>query len=94
MVDSLKRGGRCVAAGAIAGPIVELDVRTLYLRDLTLYGSTFQPDNVFEDLVGHIERGELRPCIAEVFGLKDIREAQAAFVDKRHVSKIVLQVAR
>jgi hypothetical protein len=29
-------------------------VRTLYLRDLTLYGSTFHPDNIFEDLVGYI----------------------------------------
>ncbi|NEV63974.1 alcohol dehydrogenase family protein [Thiorhodococcus minor] len=94
LIDALKPGGRYVVAGAIAGPIVELDVRTLYLHDLTLYGSTRQPDGVFRDLVGYIERGELRPCIAEVFDLKDIKEAQTAFLGKGHVGKIVLQVAR
>jgi len=31
-----------VTSGAIAGPIVELDLRTLYLKDLTLIGSTRQ----------------------------------------------------
>ena len=30
LLDVLKKGGRYAAAGAIAGPIVELDVRTLY----------------------------------------------------------------
>ena len=35
---------------AIAGPLVELDVRTLYLKDLTLIGCTFQDDEVFENL--------------------------------------------
>ena len=94
LIDALTRGGRYVAAGAIAGPIVELDVRTLYLHDLTLYGSTRQPNSVFEDLVGYIERGELRPCIAEVFDLQDIKQAQAAFLGKRHVGKIGLRVAR
>ena len=30
----LCRGGRYVTSGAIAGPIVEFDLRTLYLKDL------------------------------------------------------------
>ncbi|MBK1724797.1 alcohol dehydrogenase family protein [Thiocystis violacea] len=94
LINALKPGGRYVVAGAIAGPIVELDVRTLYLHDLTLYGSTRQPDNVFEDLAGYIERGELRPCIAQTFDLKQIHEAQRVFLEKRHVGKIVLRVAR
>ncbi len=94
MIDALERGGRCVTAGAIAGPIVELDVRTLYLRGLTLFGSTFQPDSIFEDLIGYIERGEIRPCIAQAFDLCEIHQAQMVFLDKRHVGKIVLRVAR
>lgn len=93
MLEALTYGGRYVAAGAIAGPIVELDVRTLYLHDLTLYGSTHQPESVFRDLVGYIERGELRPCLAEVFDLKALAEAQTAFLDKRHVGKIVIRVS-
>lgn len=94
MIGALRRGGRYVTAGAIAGPIVELDVRTLYLRDLTLFGSTFQPNGVLEDVIGYVERGELRPVVAQAFDLQEIREAQQAFLEKRHIGKIVLRVAR
>lgn len=93
MIDSLRRGGRYVTAGAIAGPIVEFDVRTLYLRDLTLFGTTFQPDNVLSDVIGYIERGEIRPVIAEVFPLRRLADAQRAFLEKGHVGKIGIEVA-
>ena len=92
LIGALKNGGRYVTSGAIAGPIVELDLRTLYLRDLTLLGSTFQPDHVFADLVGYIERGEIAPVVAETFELKDMRAAQDAFLEKKHVGKIALRV--
>jgi NADPH:quinone reductase-like Zn-dependent oxidoreductase len=90
LLDVLKRGGRYVTAGAIAGPMVELDVRTLYLKDLTLIGCTFQDDVVFENLVGYIERNEIRPLVAKTFALKDIALAQQAFLDKQFTGKLVL----
>ncbi|MDA9601328.1 hypothetical protein N9S61_00550 [Alphaproteobacteria bacterium] len=49
-MEILKPGGRYVASGAIAGPIVDLDLRNLYLKDLTLYGSTVNDPYVFEKL--------------------------------------------
>ncbi len=91
LINALRRGGRYVTAGAIAGPIVELDVRTLYLRDLTLYGSTFQPDSIMTDIVGYIEKGQITPSIAAEFDLRDIRAAQEAFLAKTHIGKIVLR---
>ena len=90
LLEVLKRGGRYVTAGAIAGPLVELDVRTLYLKDLTLIGCTFQQDSVFENLVGYIERGEIRPLVAATFPLRDITAAQQQFLDKGFVGKLVL----
>lgn len=92
MISALRRGGRYVTAGAIAGPIVELDVRTLYLRDLTLFGSTFQPENILPDVIGYIEQRELRPLIAQTFALKDLRRAQEAFLKKDHLGKIVIRI--
>ncbi len=86
----LRRGGRYVASGAIAGPVVELDVRDLYLKDLTLHGATYQPPGVFADLVGYVERGEIRPVVAATFPLEEIVAAQEAFLSKEHVGKIVL----
>lgn len=90
LLDVLKRGGRYATAGAIAGPIVELDVRTLYLKDLTLIGCTFQDDIVFENLVGYIERDEIRPIVARTFPLENIAEAQEAFLAKQFTGKLVL----
>jgi len=92
LIDALVDRGRYVTSGAIAGPIVELDLRTLYLRDLTLLGSTYQPDSVFSDLVGYIEAGEIRPVVAETYPLKDLRKAQEAFLAKSFVGKIGIQV--
>lgn len=90
LLDALRSGGRYAVAGAIAGPIVELDLRTLYLKDLSLLGCTKQAPSVFTDLVRYIERGEIRPLIAETYALRDIHAAQAAFQDKGYTGKIGL----
>ncbi len=92
LIDALGDGGRYVSAGAIAGPIVELDLRTLYLRDLTFFGCTCQRDGIFTDLVRYIEAGELRPVLAGTYPLRDLRAAQATFMSKSHVGKVGILV--
>ncbi len=90
LIDVLERGGRYTCSGAIAGPMVELDLRTLYLRDLTFTGSTVLPPHVFRDLVGYIEAGEIRPVLGATYPLHDLHAAQQAFIDKAHVGNIVV----
>jgi NADPH:quinone reductase-like Zn-dependent oxidoreductase len=90
LLDVLKRGGRYAAAGAIAGPIVELDIRTLYLKDLTLLGCTVQDSQVFKNLIGYIERNEIKPLVSRTYPLKDIVSAQKDFLAKKYVGKLVL----
>ena len=89
-LEAVRRGGCLVTSGAIAGPIVDLDVRTLYLRDIRLIGSTAWDEPVFPNLVGYIERGEIRPRVAKTFPLTDIVAAQQEFLRKAHVGKFVL----
>jgi len=90
LIETLVKGGRYAVAGAIAGPLVELDVRTLYLKDLTFFGCTFQEDAVFANLVGYIERGEIRPVVARTYPLADIVTAQKDFLAKDFTGKLVL----
>jgi len=90
LLDILKPGGRYATSGAIAGPIVELDVRTLYLKDLTLYGCTHQQKEVFTNLIGYIERNEIRPLVAKTYPLQDIKKAQEDFLSKKYTGKLVL----
>jgi NADPH:quinone reductase-like Zn-dependent oxidoreductase len=90
MLKVLKRGGRFVSSGAIAGPVVALDMRDLYLKDLTLIGCTAWDEPVFPNLVSYIEKGEIQPLLAKTFPLKQIVEAQREFTEKKHVGKFVL----
>ena len=90
MLKVLKRGGRLVSSGAIAGPIVDLDMRDMYLKDLTLIGSTAWDAPVFPNLVSYIERSEIRPLLAKTFALSDIVQAQKAFLEKKHMGNFVL----
>ncbi|WP_282155866.1 alcohol dehydrogenase family protein [Cytobacillus gottheilii] len=93
LLEVLKKGGKYGVAGAIAGPLVELDVRDLYLKDLSLYGSTYQSKEAFQNLIHYIEEGNIKPVIAKVFTLKNLAEAQKAFLSKTMVGKVVIEVA-
>lgn len=90
LLDVLRLGGRYACAGAIAGPICELDLRTVYLKDLTLFGCTFQEDEVFANLIRYIEAGEIRPVVARTYPLAEIAQAQQDFLSKAHTGKLVL----
>jgi NADPH:quinone reductase-like Zn-dependent oxidoreductase len=90
LLDALRPGGRYAVSGAIAGPVVELDLRTLYLKDLQLLGGTIVEPSVFCALIERIERREIAPLVAAVFPLREIVAAQQLFESKRHVGKIVL----
>ena len=90
LIDALARGGRYTCSGAIAGPMVKLDLRTFYLRDLTFTGSTVIPPLVFYDLVGYIEAGDVHPMLAATYPLVKLPEAQQTFIDKKHTGNIVV----
>jgi len=92
LLDVMRPGGRYAVSGAIAGPIVELDVRTLYLKDLSFFGCTVLESDVFANLVALIERGAIKPLVAETYPLQRIADAQEAFQKKGHIGKIVLTV--
>ena len=90
LLDLLRRGGRYATSGAIAGPIVELDIRTLYLKDLSFFGCTYQDAEVFDNLVSYIEAGEIRPVVARTYPLQSIHTAQTDFLAKTFTGKLVL----
>lgn len=86
----LRPRGRYAVSGAVAGPHVDLDLRDLYLKDLTLVGSTFTDRSVFTDLVRYVESGALTPVVAQTFPLAAIADAQETFSRHEHVGKLVL----
>lgn len=90
LINKLNYFGRYATAGAVSGPITSMDLRTIYLNDLSLYGSTILDKNVFKNLISYIENNEIKPIVAKTFPLKKIIEAQKFFLDKKFIGKIIL----
>ncbi len=90
LLECLQRGGRYTCSGAIAGPIVDLDLRTMYLNDLTFFGNTIFQPKVFPSLVKYIEAGEIVPMLAASYPLEELHDAQRAFIEKKHTGNIVV----
>ena len=92
LLEVLKAKGKYATSGAIGGAIVNLDLRTLYLKDLTLIGGTVLEEGVFSSLVSLIEEKKIKPLVSKVYKLQDIVLAQKEFLEKKHIGKIVLEV--
>jgi len=90
LLDVLKAKGRYAVSGAIGGPNVPLDVRTLYLKDLSFFGCTVLEPEVFPNLIRLIEQEKIKPLVAKTYPLEDIATAQTEFVEKKHIGKLVL----
>lgn len=93
LLDVLKPFGRYGVAGAIGGPHVELDVRTLYLKDLSFYGCTVLEESVFASLIKRIEADTIFPLVAKTFSLRQLPDAQNYFETKQHTGKLVIDLA-
>ena len=94
LLEVLAPMGRYAVSGAVGGPIVSLDLRTLYLKDLRLIGCTVLEPDVFGNLIRLIAAGTIQPLVAQTYPLREIAQAQARFADKDYIGKIVLEVAQ
>ncbi|TCK22544.1 alcohol dehydrogenase catalytic domain-containing protein [Pseudonocardia endophytica] len=83
--------GRYVVAGGIAGPVVETDLRTVYLRQLTVIGSSFGTHEDFADVVALASSGALRAPVAGTYPLARLADAQERFASKDFVGKLVVE---
>ena len=90
LLKLLRRGGRYASSGAIAGPMVNMDMRDFYLKDLQLIGCTSWDEPVFPNLISYIEAGEIVPLVAKTYPLEDIAVAQQEFLRKTHFGNFVL----
>jgi alcohol dehydrogenase len=87
----LRPEGRYTTAGAIGGPVVQLDLRTVYLKHLELHGSSQGTRAAFKRLVGYIEAGKIKPLLDRTFPLSRFHEAQQQFMAKGFFGKLVVQ---
>jgi NADPH:quinone reductase-like Zn-dependent oxidoreductase len=91
-VRALARGGRVVVIGATAGPLAEVDLRTLFWRQASIRGSTMANSAEFDAVLGHLAAGRLRAVIDSVRPWEEGKAAFARFEAPDLFGKIVLTV--
>jgi NADPH:quinone reductase-like Zn-dependent oxidoreductase len=90
LLGILRAQGRYTTAGAIGGPVVQLDLRTVYLKHLQIHGSSQGTRGAFARLVTYIENGDIKPILSQVYKLSEIHRAQTEFMAKKFVGKLVV----
>lgn len=92
-LSCLRAGGRCVVFGGTGGTEVELQVRPVYLQQLSLLGTTMGSPDDFHALLRSIDLGRWRPVIDSVRPLADVEAAHARMKAGEQFGKLVLTCA-
>lgn len=89
---SARRGGRVVGMGSHTGPLVELDLRSIYTREITLIGSHIPNQSEISEFLPLLADGTLLPVVDSVFELKDAAVAHARLTAPERFGKVVLAI--
>jgi NADPH:quinone reductase-like Zn-dependent oxidoreductase len=90
-IRALTRGGRLVTVGNTSGPVVEIDIRYLFAKQVSWIGATMGSHQEFRTVLAQIWRGRLRPVIDRVLPLADGAEAYRVLERGEQFGKIVLE---
>ncbi len=91
-IRSTRIGGRLLVVGATSGPLVEIDLRQVFFRHMSIIGSTRAPPEDFVKVMILIFDGRLQPVIGAVFPLEDAAQAQATLANSDVFGKVVLTI--
>lgn len=86
----LRNGGRLVTCGATTGHRVEVDLKHLFYRRLSLLGSTMGSKGDLPTILDLIARGRLRSVVDRVLPLAEARRAHELLADRAQFGKVVL----
>jgi NADPH:quinone reductase-like Zn-dependent oxidoreductase len=89
-LEVLKNGGKFCTSGSAGGQKTELDLRTLYLKHITIFGSVLGTRSEFKRMLDAIAQKKIVPVIDRTFPLEKAREAQLYFKKSGKLGKIVL----
>ena len=92
LIEVLRPQGRYATCGAMGGPIVEIDMRRIYLKNLELHGASQGTRGDFAAIRDYALSGKIKPLVACTFALEDMGLAQEEFKKKKFVGKLVITV--
>ncbi|MHC1744596.1 MAG: zinc-binding dehydrogenase [Syntrophobacteraceae bacterium] len=90
-IKVVARGGRIVIIGNTSGPEVQIDIRFLFGKQISLIGSTMGSHQDFHEVTDLLWSGRLKAVIDRIRPLKEGREAFALMERSEQFGKIVLE---
>jgi NADPH:quinone reductase-like Zn-dependent oxidoreductase len=91
-VRSLARGGRLVTCGATTGWNGHIDLRALFSKQLSIYGSYMGTKGELLSVARFLFARQLKPVVDRIFPLAEAAAAQQRLEDSAQFGKIVLEV--
>jgi NADPH:quinone reductase-like Zn-dependent oxidoreductase len=91
-LQCLARGGRLVTCGATSGPKVEMDLRALFSKQISVIGSYMGSLPELHKVLDWVEQGILKPTLDRVFSLKQAQEAHRRMELRQNFGKIILKI--
>ena len=76
----------------MGGPIAELDMRRIYLKNLELHGASQGTRNDFAAVRDYALSNKIKPLLADTYPLDELGRAQEDFKEKKFVGKLVITV--
>jgi len=89
-IACLPKGGRLVTCGATSGHDVQLDLRTLFYKSISLLGSTMGSKSELFKVLELVERGRLVPVLDRVMPLERGAEAHRLLENRQSFGNVVL----
>jgi NADPH:quinone reductase-like Zn-dependent oxidoreductase len=94
LINLLRPEGRYTTAGAFGGANIELDIRTVYLKQLEIHGSSQGTRKAFAQLLNYIESAKIKPSLFATYPLSEFHRAQTDFMAKGYIGKLVVMPDR
>lgn len=87
-----KISSRIVSFGATKGPIPNLVMPKIFLKEISVLGSTMGSPQEFAAMVKLVNEYEIHPIVDETYSLEDVTEAQFRMEKGENLGKIVLTI--
>ena len=92
LIEVLRPGGRYATCGAMGGPMVNIDMRRIYLKNIEIHGASQGTRADFASIRDYALSGAIKPLLAGMFPLAELGRAQEAFGKKDFVGKLVVTI--
>ncbi|HEX7065863.1 MAG TPA: zinc-binding dehydrogenase [Bacillales bacterium] len=92
LVSLGKTGSRIVSFGATKGPVPKLVMPKIFLKEITIFGSTMGSPQEFQQMVDLVEEHQIHPVLDETYSLEEAMTAQLRMENGENFGKIILAI--